>query len=140
MEKGDTLYVYLTNTSGNLDPMLGVLKKAGDPEVIYKEVVQSLGTSEENIVETFSRIADTHFIVWDDDNSNGYDASLQFNIPADGTYVLLAGSMVINQSFADFKPSFTFGSYRLLLGLNAPGVAGGTGDPSGHSFAIVESK
>jgi hypothetical protein len=139
LKKGDTLYAYLTNTSGDLDPMLGVLKKAGDPEAMYKEIVQSLSTSEENIVEKFSQTADTHFIVWDDDNGNGYDASLQFTIPADGTYFLLAGSMVINQSFGDFKPSFTFGSYRLLLGLNAPGVGEGTGEPSGDSFAIVES-
>jgi hypothetical protein len=140
LKKGDTLYAYLTNTSGNLDPMLGVLKKAGDPEAMYKEVVQSLSTSEENIVEKFSQTADTHFIVWDDDNGNGYDASLQFTIPADGTYFLLAGSMVINQSFGDFKPSFTFGSYRLLLGLNAPGVGGGTSEPGGDSFATVENK
>jgi len=140
LKKGDTLYAYLTNTSGNLDPMLGILKKAGDPEAMYKEVVQSLGTSEQNIVEIFSLTADSHLIVWDDDNGSGYDAKLQFTIPADGTYFLLAGSMVIIQSFGDFKPSFTFGSYRLLLGLNAPGVGGGTGEPSGDSFAIIESK
>jgi len=140
LKKGDTLYAYLTNTSGNLDPILGVLKETADLEAMHKEVMQSLDNSAENLVDAFSRIADTHFIVWDDDNGNGYDAMLQFTIPADGTYFLLAGSMVINQSLYDFKPSFTFGSFRLLLGLNAPSVGMGIGEPGGNVFAIIDSK
>ncbi len=140
LKKGDTLYAYMTNTSGNLDPMLGVLKKAENSEAIHAEIMQSLVNSEVNVVEAFSQIADTHFTVWDDDNGNGYDAMLRFSIPEDGTYFLLAGSMVTNQSFDDFKPSFTFGSYRLLLGLNAPSVEGGIGDPIGKLFATMDNK
>ena len=138
LKKGDTLYAYMTNTSGNLDPMLGVLKKAEDPEAIHKEVMQSLVNSAENLVEAFSQIAETHFIVWNDDTGNDYDAMLQFTIPADGTYFVLAGSMITNQSLDDFKPSFSSGSYRLLLGLNAPAVKGGAGEPNGELFARLD--
>jgi hypothetical protein len=140
LKKGDTLYAYITNTSGNLDPMLGVLKKAEDPGAIHDEVMQSLVNPAENPVDAFSQIADSHFIVWNDDTGNGYDAMLQFTIPADGTFYLLAGSMTTHQPFFDFKPSFSFGAYRLLLGLNAPAVGGGTGEPSGDLFATLDSK
>lgn len=140
LKKGDTLYAYMTNTSGNLDPMLGVLKKTEDPRTIYEEVMQSLVNSADNPVEAFSQIADTYYVVWNDDTGNGYDAMLQFTIPADGTYFLLAGSMATYQPFFDFKPSFSFGAYRLLLGLNAPGVGEGTGEPSGDLFATLDSK
>lgn len=140
LKKGDTLYAYITNTSGNLDPMLGVLKKAEDPGAIHEEVMQSLDNPAENPVDAFSQIADTLFIVWNDDTGNGYDAMLQFTIPADGTYFLLAGSMTTHQPFFDFKPSISSGAYRLLLGLNAPAVGGGTGEPSGDLFATLDSK
>jgi hypothetical protein len=140
LKKDDTLYAYMTNTSGNLDPMLGVLKKAEDPAMIHKEVLQSFVNPAENPVEAFSQIADTHFIVWNDDSGNDYDAMLQYTIPADGTYFLLAGSMATNQPFFNFEPSFSFGAYRLLLGLNAPGVGGGTGEPSGDLFATLDRK
>lgn len=140
LKKGDTLYAYMTSTSGNLDPMLGILKKAEDPEVIPKEVMQILANPAENLVETFSKVADAHFILWDDDNGDGYDAVLQFTIPETGTYFLLAGSMLMNQSFVDFKSRFSFGSYRLLLGINAPAVGRGSGEASGDLFATFDRK
>lgn len=139
LKKGDTLHAYMANTSGNLDPMLGLLIKAGDHDVIHEKILKAVVNADHNFVEAFARFADDHFRVWDDDNGDGYDAMLQFSIPADGTYFIFAGSMITNQSVDAFSPGFTSGSYRLLLGLNAPGVNEGKGKPSGKSFAAAES-
>ena len=140
LKKGDTLYAYMANTRGNLDPVLGVLKKDFDSEILHKEFAKVVENPDVNLLEALARLKDEHFMAWDDDGGDGYDAMLKFSIPADGTYYLFAGSMIANLYFDAFKPHVTTGSYRLLLGLNAPSVETGEGEPTDSIIATVEEK
>ena len=140
LKKGDTFYAYMSSTSGNLDPMLGVFKKESDPDFRYEEVLETDTNSDVNLVDVFSQFAGDKFIVWDDDSGQGYDARLKYSIPADGDYFVFAGSMITNLTLDGLNPTFTFGAYRLLLGLNAPGVETGTGKPTGESFATIRTR
>ncbi len=64
--------------------------------------------------------------VEDDDSGGGTDAALQYTIPATGDFTLA----VTRYS------ELTSGSFRLLVGLNAPGVLSGTATPTGHELAV----
>lgn len=140
LKKGDAVYAYMTNTGGNLDPLLGVFRKESPPEFQYENVLTSVVNSDRNFIEAFSIFADDKFIVWDDDSGAGYDASLTFTVPADGDYVVFAGSMITNLTLGMFEPTFTFGSYRLLFGINAPVVGDGKGEPTGKAIATIDSR
>lgn len=120
LQQGDIIYAYMQNTGGNLDPMLGVLKQGSDRNVLRADIDNLLSDNELNPIEAARQFADRHFLKWDDDGGEGYDAKLKFTIPADGTYYLLAGSMVTNQSIYSFRPGWTTGSFHLQLGLNTP--------------------
>jgi len=140
LKKGDTVYAYMTGTSGNLDPMLGVFKQESDPDFQYDDVFEFLANSDVNIVDAFSQFANGKFVVWDDDGGQGYDARLKFTVPAAGDYSILAGSMVTSQSLESLAPTFTTGTYRLLLGLNAPIVENGEGKQTGKLFAFSKKR
>ncbi len=140
LKKGDRLYAYMTNTSGNLDPLLGILKKGSDRDYLRQEVIKRVKKSDLSLIEASSRFADKHFEVWDDDSGDGHNAMLQFTIPADGTYFIFAGSMITSQYSHSFEPHLTSGSFRLLLGLNAPGVGKGRGQPTDGAFAAIDNK
>lgn len=140
LKKGDMVYGYMTCTSGNLDPFLGVFRQTSRPEFRYNKVVESVTHSDQNFVDKFATIADEKFIVWDDDGGAGYDASLKFLVPADGDYAVFAGSMLTNLSLDSFEPTFTFGDYRLLFGINAPEVGNGNGVPNSTSIATIDSQ
>ncbi len=153
LKKGDTLYAYMANKTGNLDPMLGLLRVDDSHGLTTKEAVKAIINSDQslsevlqaqvksstNLIEAFLEFSDEYFITWDDDSGDGYDAMLAYKIPADGVYYLLARSMVTNQFVDEFKPGFTYGSFRLLLGLNAPDVRNGKGETKGELFATVNS-
>jgi len=138
LKKGVTLSAYMTNSGGNLDPLLAIIKD-GDTAAFTPEVLlDSLANVEHDLIKVFSLFAADKFLAWDDDGGIGYDARLTFQVPADGTYALFAGSMITNQSIYVFKPEFTSGSFRLLLGINAPEVVDGQGEPTGQPFATVD--
>ena len=138
LKKGVTLSAYMTNSGGNLDPLLAIIKD-GDTAAFTPEVLlDSLANGEHDLIKVFSLFAADKFLAWDDDGGIGYDARLTFQVPADGTYALFAGSMITNQSIYVFKPEFTSGSFRLLLGINAPEVVDGQGEPTGQPFATVD--
>jgi len=52
----------MTNTSGNLDPLLGVFRKESRPDFRYEEVLESVVNSESGLVEIFSIFAGDKFI------------------------------------------------------------------------------
>ena len=74
---------------------------------------------------------DQYLVAWDDDSGEGYDAAFEFVVPKDGDYQLLA----IGTPAAKEKLS---GSYRLLVGLNAPKVLTGNAQPTGDKIAFLD--
>ena len=139
-KRGDTLYAHLANTSGNLDPMLGVLKKDPDRDLLGKELAKVIENSDRNLIEALALFNEEHFMAWDDDSGNNHDAMLKFSIPADGTYFLFVTSTVTNQHIDKFEPHLTSGSYRLVLGLNTPSVAAGQGESTGDIIARIDNR
>jgi len=132
LKKGDTLFAYMHSTGGNLDPVLGVAQDVGPAEQTPEELLEMVVTSSQDFLSSYRTIADTRFLAWADDSGSGYDASLEFPVPEDGTYFLFAESMITNQTPNAFQPQLTSGPFRLLLGLNAPEVAKGQGEETGE--------
>lgn len=131
MKKGRTLYLHLRGTSGNLDPLLAIFKPGLDVPVSRRkfraEVTQAIVAGADPLVAV-PEIARKFCLAWDDDSGSGYAASLKFAIPDDGDYQVNLGSSFHRE---------TAGKYRLLIGLDAPGVANGEVAGTGASIAIL---
>ena len=136
LKKGQVLYAYMENTSGNLDPILSILPAndyfSATMEEFENEVAELVATSEYPMLD-LPALRDEYSLAWDDDSGPGYAAALQFRVPEDGDYFLLAGSSL---SAAGRQ---TAGNYRLLLGLGAPDILMGTALPTGEVIAVPES-
>ncbi|WP_067049892.1 ligand-gated ion channel [Methanofollis ethanolicus] len=117
LEAGDTLTVVMNGTSGNLDPFVAI----GGPEVLeegfrerYNRTVETALAGATDPLVAIPAIADELFYAWDDDRGTGYAASLTWDVPESGDYVLLA---------AGTPTADTFGDYTLTVGINAqPGT------------------
>ena len=120
LKQGDTLFLSMKHTGGNLDPLLGILKEPEDLHNLRDEAMRFGKEPGLNILEAANQFADKHFLTWDDDSGDGYNAALKYQVPADGTYFLFAGSMFTNKSVYTFDPQFTSGSFHLTIGLNTP--------------------
>lgn len=140
LKKGDTLYAYMTGIDGNLDPFLGIVQSVKTADHAPDKILKAVVHSSRDLVTSFNHFTDNRFLEWDDDSGNGYDASLQFQVPEDGTYFIFAESTITNQTINSFQPEFTSGSFRLLIGLNAPEIAEGKGKSTGKQLAIVEER
>ncbi len=130
LEQGQTLYVYINGTSGNLDPYVGLLGSGAGVEALgteFTSAVEQAIAEGEDPVAVVPRFADQIFLAWDDDSGPGYAAALEFPVPADGDYLLVAG---------DFPFPGTFGEFRLLIGLDAPQVLTGEATPTGDTLAV----
>ena len=133
MKQGQSLSAFMENTSGNLDPLLFILP--GDQDVSttldsYSQAVAKLIASSATPLLDLPALRDKYTLAWDDDSGPGYSAALNFTVPADGDYFLIAASSL---SAAGRQTS---GSYRLLVGLDAPGVIAGTAAPTGAVIAV----
>jgi hypothetical protein len=119
LKKGDTLYVYAAGTSGNLDAFVGLsdvrLDSAALKDSFLGEVEETISLGEDPL-EAQPRFYGDFFVAWDDDSGAGYDAAFAYEIPADGDYQLL----IMGSPSRD-----NFGSYRLLVGIDAPEVLTG---------------
>jgi len=122
LREGETIYVYLEATSGNLDPMVGLFSTKQDPGTITRnyriDLLKSLETGKDPLV-SIPAIRDKYLLAWDDDSGEGYSAKLKFEIPEDGRYRLFVSS----------APSTlgreTSGDFHLLVGIDAPEVLTG---------------
>ncbi len=134
LRAGDTLYVHVSRTSGNLDPWVALadtrLEAESLSETISAQVAQVVAQRQDPML-VLSQIFDDLFVAWNDDLEGSYDAGFQVRIPADGTYQL-----VVSNS----PGAFTFGDYRLLLGRNAPQVLSGRAEPTGGTIATLDSE
>jgi hypothetical protein len=130
LKQGQTLYVYMQGTSGNLDPLVGLLDSDADVVglgIDFRTAVEQAVVEGEDPLAVVPQFADRAFLAWDDDSGLGYAAALEFPVPSDGDYLLMAGD-------APFPG--TFGQYRLLIGLDAPQVLTGEATPTGEILAV----
>lgn len=136
LKRGDTLYVSMEHTSGNLDPLFAIADSAYNLR-LFDERFQSLLRQEpENPFQAFRDLLDSFYLAWDDDSGQGSNAALQFTIPADGDYkIVVAGA---RQPVGRKVMGLTFGGYRLAIGLNAPQVLSGKAVSTGAAIARLE--
>ena len=95
----------------------------------YEAALQALMQTAEHPLVELPGLNDRTFLAWNDDSGNGYDAALQYTIPADGDYILGVSGALSSAG------RITSGSYRLVVGLDAPEVLQGTAVPNGALIA-----
>lgn len=132
--EGDVLTFFMETTSGNLDPVIGIIDDAGLDTVsvrggFFAAVQDGIDAGRDPLV-VIDELADELFLAWDDDSGQGYAAALSFTVPADGDYLLLAAASPAAQ---------TFGAFRLLIGRDAPEVLNGTAEPTGAEIALADT-
>jgi hypothetical protein len=131
LRQGETLYVYAEGTSGNLDPLVGLLKPAVDVDAArerFRQEREKILADQPESPQALAPLFDRYFLDWDDDAGAGYAARLKLMIPADGDYQLVLGSSPLRPGFGD---------YRLLLGLDAAEVLGGKAATTGDTLASL---
>jgi hypothetical protein len=134
LKEGQILYVYAARTSGNLDPFIGLIGTRREAEGLreaYVADVERVIDEGRDPLEALPDINDSYFLVWDDDSGEGYDATFEFVVPAEGDYQLL----VVRNPMTD-----TFGDYRLLVGVGAPSVLTGTAASTGDPVAFLDEE
>jgi hypothetical protein len=135
LKRGDELYIYMHRLSGNLDPLFALANGQFEIEMFDKELSARLKETPHSPYNVFRDLLDSFYLAWDDDSGKGTDAALKFSIPSDGNYkVVVAGS---RQPMALQITGQTFGSYRLIVGINAPEVLIGNATSFGPAFASL---
>ena len=94
----------------------------------YQADVQRLVAGNEDVALALNDLRNQYFLAWDDDSGDGYAAALEYTVPADGDYALVAGASLSALGHA------TSGDYALRLGLNAPEAQAGA-EPVGAPIA-----
>ena len=131
LKQGQSVYAYMETTAGNLDPILAMVDAETDLEsqtTAYAAEVQELARSAEHPLLELPAVRDRYFLAWDDDSGEGYSAALKFTVPQDGDYFLLASTSLGSAGRQ------TRGSYRLLVGLDAPDVLSGKAESGEVEF------
>jgi hypothetical protein len=132
LERGQTLYVYASGTSGNLDPFVALADHRIDGPTerqnFNTEVTAAIEQGRDPL-EVIPEFAGSRFVAWDDDSGTGYDAAFSYRVPADGDYHLMLISTAARETLGDF---------RLLIGIDAPEVLTGESEPTGDIIAELE--
>ena len=135
LQAGQTLYVRMVGTSGNLDPNVALVDPSIDPEELEASAESAYDLAlagGADPLEALDEIRDRYTLAWDDDGGGGLAAALEYEIPAAGEYRLLtAGALT-------FLGGASFGDYDLWVGLDAPGVLSGEAEPTGDTVALVD--
>ena len=131
LKKGDTLYIYASGESGNLDPLVALGDESFSRETLRDDFLSAVNqaiNAGRDPLEVVPEFANQVFLAWDDDSGRGYDSAFEFTIPTNGNYQLFLGSTPASE---------TLGDYRLLIGLNAPQVLTGQAEPTGDTIAFL---
>jgi hypothetical protein len=135
LKEGQTVYAIMQTTSGNLDPLLALVPGDADLNQLfdsYQEGVQALVASSAQPLLDLPGLRDRTFLAWDDDSGPGYSAALTFEVPNDGDYYL-AGAASLSAAGRQ-----TSGDYRLVVGIDAPGVLDGSAAATGDQIAVAD--
>ncbi len=131
--EGDTLYVYATTLSGNLDPFVGIAEAGVDADALRDdfnlEVNQAIKKGRDP-TEVIPEFANAVFLAWNDDQGTSYDAAAQWAIAPGGEYRLLLFPTPANID--------SFGQYQLTVGINAPEVLTGRAEATGDTIAVLD--
>ena len=128
----DVLTVYMENKTGNLDPALLLNISDIDTNTLRAELraeIEELSATGVDPVEALRQVLLANFLAADDNGGKDSDAAFEFIVPEDGDYLLLALGTPIND---------TFGDYSLTVGINAPVVLEGRGQPTGDEIAFLD--
>jgi hypothetical protein len=132
LNEGETLYVHASSTSGNLDPLVALLKPEVLPDELAREPLDQLVETlsrDQDPTEVTRQLFDRYALAGNDDFEGHYSAGFSFEIPEDGDYRLAIGSSLI-------RPST--GNYRLVVGTDEPDVLSGRPTSSGPTFVFPE--
>ncbi len=135
LNAGDTLYAYLDERSGNLDPAMGILEGNQDVEALLTEYRAALQTEIERgtePLEAWRNVLEQVTLAADDDSGEGLAASLTFEVPEDGEYGLIVAGALSTLGVS------TWGEYQLIVGLNAPEVLTGEAESTGDEIAVLD--
>ncbi len=129
LKSGNQLSVYLKGTSNTLDPFIALLKPGVDFTTLQQEYLPELEKNwylYQAVPEALAELNNRFFSVWDDNSGPRHSARFTFAVSTPGTYRLLVCSTPWR---------FTFGDFRLLLGLNVPGTLTDQTRPTGLVLA-----
>ena len=132
LKAGQTLYVYASGESGNLDPLIGLIEGNADLEALtekFQKEFTSAVQADQDPITAIENISNELFLIWDDDSGTGYDAAFKYVVIEDGDYKLMISSPPVNPSFGD---------YKLQIGINAPEVLQGKGKNTGDQVANLD--
>ncbi|MEA3275973.1 MAG: hypothetical protein U9Q81_11915 [Pseudomonadota bacterium] len=132
LKRGSTLYVHVQPTSGNLDPLVMLVKPDVEPEVVREENLAGLESersTDRNPVAAAKEALDSISLVWSDDFDGHYDAGFSFEVPEDGDYRLAVRGTLVRE---------TAGGYKLLAGLDEPDVLSGRPVSRGDPFVFLD--
>ena len=135
LQAGQTLYVFLDETSGNLDPVAAVMKGNQDIPALEREYQDALAAAiaeGSDPLAALRQVQSRYFLSSDDDSGPGLTAEFAYEIPEDGDYGLIAAGALAGLGMA------TSGDYRLLIGVDAPEVLEGTAAPTGDIIATLD--
>ncbi len=135
LQQGQTLTVSLKSTSGNLDPIMGLVGgdvTASDIVEPYQAAVQEAVLNGRDPLIAAQETLDDIMLIWDDDGGQGLAAAFSYQVPADGDYRLLISDALTILGQA------TSGDYELLIGLDAPQLLSGEHTPIGEKFAFLD--
>jgi hypothetical protein len=132
LNEGGHLYARMENTSGNLDPFLMLFEGDATSQELYdqfkREIDKVIAEGGDPLV-VLPDIFDQISFAWNDDFKGSFNAAFNTRIPADGDYLLLAAGAPGIESF---------GSYRLLIGLNESKVLEGSARSTGDNIAVLD--
>lgn len=133
LKKGETLHVHAATASGNLDPLIALLRPDVDAgafaQVSLRESVEALSPDHDPI-EITRKVFDRYALAWNDDFEGQYRAAFATEIPADGDYWLAVGSSLVRASA---------GAYRLSVGVDEPDVLSREPASTGPAFVFPDN-